>query len=131
MKILYSRTQFWFNLTAGGSVSHTAGVIDGFSRFGDVEILSNDRLHGVDAIPCTVIKPVFGKEILYNLQYAPALFRKIRSFRPDFVYHRYSGPSIATAMVCRRTGTPLVLEFNGSDVWVLRYWTSRNSKFKI
>lgn len=131
MKILYSRTQFWFNLTAGGSVSHTAGVLHGFSRHADVEIISNNRLYGVDAIPCTVIEPLFSKEVVYNLQFAPALTRKIRSFKPDFVYHRYSGPSIATALVCRRTNTPLVLEFNGSDVWVFRYWTSRNSKSRI
>ena len=124
MRLIYSRTQFWFDLKAGGSVGHTAGVIEGLSEFADVEVIGNDRLCGVENTPCTVVRPVVRKELLYNLQFAPALTAKVKSFRPDFIYHRYSGPSVATAFVCRRTKTPLVLEFNGSDVWVFRYWNT-------
>ncbi|MFC1608490.1 glycosyltransferase, partial [Candidatus Latescibacterota bacterium] len=122
MRILYSRTQFWFDLKAGGSVAHTAGVIKGLTELCSVEIISNDTLHGVDGIPTTIIKPYIKKELLYNIRFAPAIKQKIRSFEPDFVYHRYSGTSIATSLACRRTGTPLVLEFNGSDVWVFKHW---------
>ena len=124
MRIVYSRTQFWFDLIAGGSVGHTAGVIEGLSECADVEVIGNDRLCGVENVPCTVVTPIVKKELLYNLQFAPALSAKVKSFRPDFIYHRYSGPSVATAHVCRRTKTPLVLEFNGSDVWVFRYWNT-------
>lgn len=131
MKILYSRTHFWFGLKAGGSVGHTAGVLNGLSQLAQVEIISNEPIYGVDNLPCKIVKPIgrgcgWRGELLYNLYFAPRLAAKIQAFQPDFVYHRYNGYSVATAVVCRRLGVPLVLEFNSSDLWKIQYWNEGN-----
>lgn len=130
MKILYSRTSFMLGLKAGGSVGHTAGVLSGLSDLAQVEIISNEPVYGVEDIPCEVVRPIgrgWRGELPYNLRFGPHLAAKIRAFRPDFVYHRYSGYSFATARVCRRLGTPLVLEFNSSALWQLRHWDNGRS----
>lgn len=131
MKVLYSRTHFWFDLKAGGSVGHTVGMLKGLSRSANVEIISNESVYGIDDLRCGVVQPVgrswgWRGELLYNLYFAPRLVAKLKSFHPDFVYHRYNGYSIATAAVCRWLGIPLVLEFNSSDLWKIRYWHSND-----
>ena len=137
MKILYSRTHFWFGLKAGGSVGHTLGVLQGFAQLGRVEIISNELIYGVDNLPCEIVKPIgrhwsWRGELLYNLYFAPRLAAKIQAFQPDFVYHRYNGYSVATAAVCRRLDVPLVLEFNSSGLWKIRYWNeSRGQRSRV
>ncbi|MGH8573340.1 MAG: glycosyltransferase family 4 protein, partial [Gammaproteobacteria bacterium] len=42
--------------------------------------------------------------------------------RADFVYQRYSLGSFAGIAVATRLGVPLVLEFNGSEVWAEQNW---------
>ena len=48
MKILYLRTLYWFGLKAGGSVGHTAGVINAMDKKVRLSVVSNDELWGVD-----------------------------------------------------------------------------------
>lgn len=134
MKVLYSRTQFWFGLKAGGSVGHTVGVLKGLSQLAQVEIISNEPLRGIGDLSCTVVRPLLKRwpgELLYNLHFTPHLTAKIGAFEPDFVYHRYSGDSFATASVCRRLGIPLVLEFNSSDLWKIQYWGRDNFRARF
>ncbi|HVM69159.1 MAG TPA: glycosyltransferase family 4 protein, partial [Gaiellaceae bacterium] len=44
---------------------------------------------------------------------------------PDFVYHRLSVHSHAGVRLSRALGAPLVLEYNGSEVWVAQHWGHR------
>jgi len=134
VKILYSRTQFWFGFKAGGSVGHTAGVLKGLAQLGQVEIISNEPIYGVEDIPYQIVKPIVRRwpgEILYNLYFKKCLLSKIVDFKPDFVYHRYHGFSFATARICRRLGVPLVLEFNSSDLWKFEYWSNTGIRDRI
>ena len=136
MKILYSRTHFWFGLKAGGSVGHTAGVLTGFSQLANVEVISNESLYGADGLPCELVPPRGVRrswlgELFYNFYFAPKLAAKIAAFQPDFVYHRYNGFSFATARVCRRLGVPLVLEFNSSNIWTLPNWAGNSLKNRL
>ena len=58
MNILYIRTHYWLNLKTGGSVSHTAGVVNGFIQNQDkVQVVTNDELPGVSQKICRFIKP--------------------------------------------------------------------------
>ena len=47
MKILYLRTLYWFGLKAGGSVGHTAGVINAMDKKVQLSVVSNDELWGL------------------------------------------------------------------------------------
>jgi len=135
MKILYSRTHFWFGLKAGGSVGHTAGVLKGLSQLAQVEIISNEPVYGVDDLPCEITKLIVRRgwagELMYNLYFAPRLATKIQAFQPDLVYHRYNGYSFVTASICRRLKVPLVLEFNSSDLWKIQFWGGESFKARI
>ena len=57
MKILYLRTLYWFGLKAGGSVGHTAGVINAMDKKVRLSVVSNDELWGVNK-EITVVKPI-------------------------------------------------------------------------
>lgn len=132
MRVLYSRSHFWFGLRAGGSVGHTVGVLEELSRLAQVEVISNEPIYGMDNLPCEIVEPIrcprgWKGELLYNLYFVPRLADRIRAFNPDFVYHRYNGYSVATARVCRQLGVPLVLEFNSSDLWKIRHWETTGS----
>ncbi len=137
MKILYSRTQFWFNLKAGGSVTHTAGVIKGLNKYGSVRVLCNEVPYGLATADCIVVKPlmknilpIFIGEFLYNIYYSLTLKKEIEHFHPSFVYHRYSRYSYATAKMCRAMKVPFVLEFNSFETWKVKHWDNHTNWFR-
>jgi len=45
--------------------------------------------------------------------------------RPDFLYQRYALNDMSGLLLKRRLKVPLVLEFNGSEVWAQRHWGQR------
>lgn len=133
MKVLYSRTHYWFALSHGGSVAHTEGVLNGLRKRAEIEILSNDQIYGVDDIPITIVPPIgrswYG-ELLYNFRFRKILKRRLSQSRPDFIYHRYNGFSFSTASVCRKLKIPLILEFNSSHLWKVKYWNGGSRSLK-
>lgn len=134
MRILYSKTHYKFGYKAGGSVAHISGVLNALKKHADIEIISNEKFSFLSGFPTTVIKPVstswYG-EFLYNRRFAKALSQKIREFKPDFVYHRFSGFSYATVKTCKKLAIPIILEFNSSDRWKSKYWATKNLRANI
>ncbi len=134
MKVIYIRTQFWFNLKAGGSVGHTLGVLNGFKENNcRIKVISNERFLGINNFDYTFIEPKTIKmlgELLYNF-YAKNKFKKeILKFKPDFIYHRYTGYSFFIAKIASELNIPLVLEFNSFDTWKIKYWENSKNTFK-
>ena len=134
MKILYLRTVFWFGFTSGGSVAHTSGVINSLSNYLKVEIISNDNLAGVKP-KINIVSPSLLKmipfrlgEVLYSLKIIKKLKNKVKDY--DFIYQRYSGLSFAGAYLSKKKNIPLILEFNSSDVWQMKYWFKQSSSLK-
>jgi len=134
IKILYARTQFWFNLKSGGSVGHTLGVLNGLRQNNcKIKIISNERFLGIDDFNYTVIEPKIKKplgQFLYNF-YAKNRFKKeIPKFKPDFIYHRYTGYTFFVTKIAKKLKIPLILEFNSFDTWKLKYWIRNNPFLK-
>ncbi len=134
IKILYLRTVFWFGLKAGGSVGHTSGVINALSKVAKVDVISNDTLPGVQSI-INIVSPGLLKmipfrlgEVLYSLRIIKGLKKKVKDY--DFIYQRYSGLSFAGAFLAKKNNIPLILEFNSSDVWKMKYWFKQSSLLK-
>ncbi len=46
----------------------------------------------------------------------------IEQTQPDFIYQRYARFSWVGVAGAVRTGRPLFLEYNGSEVWVGKHW---------
>lgn len=124
MRVLYLRTAYALDLQAGGSVAHTAGVINEFSKLVELDVVSNSLLPGVRRkieIILPVLVPFIGcgaNELLYNLK----LILKLKGRRYDVVYQRHSGFSFVGAVLKRIYGSLYVLEYNGSEVWMARHW---------
>jgi glycosyltransferase involved in cell wall biosynthesis len=117
---------------AGGASSHINGFINAAVRAGvNVRLLTNDYIAGFDeTVPMTLI-PLQPKGItrsafdLYNnLVFTDGAEREILRFKPDLIYQRYGRFTWAGVSASLTANKPLFLEYNGSEVWVGRYWDS-------
>ncbi|MBL8148999.1 MAG: glycosyltransferase [Blastocatellia bacterium] len=133
-KIVFIRTTPTSGAQTGGSNSHIVGFSTGAVAEGaSLQFVSNDAISGIKPIPIEVIHPspffnsnrmVF--ELWNNLTFTFRSIKLIKKASPDFIYHRYSRFSWAGVAASCLTGIPLILEFNGSEVWIGRYWDSVN-----
>jgi glycosyltransferase involved in cell wall biosynthesis len=133
-RIAVLRTNLWFGLKAGGSVGHFAGVVNALARRGiAVEIIAPEIQPMIDpGVPQRVVsgpsEPAYPYE-LNNYTFHRAFARDaaplVERMRPDAVYHRLSLGCWAGLTLARRFNLPLILEYNGSEVWVSRHWGRR------
>jgi glycosyltransferase involved in cell wall biosynthesis len=130
-EIVYVRATPGPGTQLGGAASHINGFINAAVGLGArVSLLSNDQIAGLDEnrTPLKVIwpKPVGTTratfDVYNNLLFTHGAVQEIERARPDFIYQRYSRFSWAGVEASLRTGRPLFLEYNGSEVWVGRYW---------
>ncbi|MBT3261243.1 glycosyltransferase family 4 protein [bacterium] len=134
-RILYLRTVYWFDLKCGGSVGHTAGVINALDKKIELDVVSNDVLSEVKR-EIEIIKPIKLKlgidklfnlsEILYSIKIIK-FFKKPALKKYKAIYQRYSGYSFAGAYLAKKYHIPLILEFNSSDVWKIKNWTTKTN----
>lgn len=134
MKALYLRIHYWFNVKSGGSVAHTAGVINALSQQVELDVLTNDELPGVQR-SFALFSPIKFKflcdsicELLYSFKIIRHLKKTIQNY--DFIYQRYSGSSFAGAYLAQRYNVPLILEFNSSDIWKMKNWRTKTNLIK-
>lgn len=125
---LFLNTNLWFGVKAGGSIAHIAGVTNALVQRGyELTLATAGEPVGVtDAATVLRLRPprTYGLPVESNLyrfgHSVPAQVRDVAA--PSFVYQRHSVGSYAGAVVSRAAGVPLVLEYNGSEVWVARNW---------
>jgi glycosyltransferase involved in cell wall biosynthesis len=121
----------WFGVKAGGSLAHTGGIANGLAGAGyrvdliapfDVAHLRGGVVEHRAEPPATFALPAEAN----SLRFDETLHRRVRGLYPDepprFVYQRLSIHSHLGARLSRDLGVPLVLEYNGSEVWVARHW---------
>jgi glycosyltransferase involved in cell wall biosynthesis len=131
-RVCYLRTDPWGGIEAGGSVAHTAGVVHGLAACGAaVEVIAAraPRLIDTGRIPLRLVPPGRWsgefREIPWlaqSLRFERAAARALAERPAGLLYQRFDPGSHAGVMLARRTGAPLVLEFNGSEVWVADHW---------
>lgn len=130
-EIIYLRATPGPGTQLGGAASHINGFINAAQKLGArLTLVSNDEIAGLDETR-TTLKVVWPKPIgstraafdLYNnLLFTHGAVLEIERARPHFIYQRYSRFSLAGVEASLRTGLPLFLEYNGSEVWVGRHW---------
>ena len=131
VSIAYLRTDHWFGITAGGSVTHVAGVANAFRNLGiPLFLVSSDKLELIDkAIPLLVIEPrpalqnlQGGAEMAYNRRLIARCSDIFAERRPALLYQRYSPYNYTGAYLATVFQLPFVLEYNGSEVWMAKHW---------
>jgi glycosyltransferase involved in cell wall biosynthesis len=129
--IVYLKTNLWFGVKAGGSVGHIAGVVNELSRRGhrvtfaaceppvmldkDVEMLN---------VPAPMS---FGLPYeLNNYRFQDVFYKVLRESGvvagKCAIYQRLSIANFLGVLLSRRYRRPLVVEYNGSEVWVAKNW---------
>jgi glycosyltransferase involved in cell wall biosynthesis len=128
---LYLRTDLSFGVRAGGSVAHISGVVNELDRFaGPTVVMTTDDIPTLR--PDIEVHHVAPREAFWNFRELPTLLLNdafdeaaeaaCAARRLAFVYQRYSLNNYAGIRIARRHHVPLVLEYNGSEVWMGRHW---------
>ncbi|MFT6765626.1 MAG: glycosyltransferase involved in cell wall biosynthesis [Alteromonas naphthalenivorans] len=136
--ILYLRTDICDQeLTAGGSVAHTLGVIQGFCDLGHEVLCASSCMQ-------SLLKKQKLKQFvkLSNPARASFLRWKINCFLSSvffffqvkkllknhdvlFIYQRYSLLNITGVLLKWAYKKKLILEYNGSEVWIATHWITK------
>jgi len=131
LKLVYLRCSPGPATQAGGAASHINGFITGALKLGArVSLVTNDEIAGLehDKLPTRIIRPEpvgttrAAFDIHNNLHFTALAEKEIEQQPPHFIYQRYARFSWAGVVASLRVKRPLFLEYNGSEVWVGRYW---------
>jgi glycosyltransferase involved in cell wall biosynthesis len=114
---------------AGGAMSHVRGFLSGLAhRSAHSEVFSGR------ALPATCFPTheypnrrrlyVFRESsaLSYNRYFSRVVEQDLAGRRPSFIYQRHGRYVVAGALLSRRLRRPLVLEYNGSEVWIAQHW---------
>jgi len=131
-RVVFLRSDLWSGVPAGGSVAHTAGVAGGFAALGaDLSFISTSAPALVDPArhPVHLVPPTRRYNVLrevpyfaHALRYLDAARRRLADLQPHLLYQRFDPANWAGVALARERGIPLVLEFNGSEVWIADHW---------
>lgn len=132
LDVLLVRPTPTIGVMEAGESAHIRGVLDGLNELGHrTRVLSNDNLPAISRAghelevrrPGTFFNSMpLAFEVWQNLRFTLALWRATRRATPDLIYQRHSRNSWAGVAVSRLTRIPLLLEWNGSEVWATRHW---------
>ena len=114
---------------AGGAMSHVKGFLTGLAqRSARCEIFSGRPLplatFPVREIPNKRRWYVFRESVAlcYNRDFVAGVKNLLGEGRPAFLYQRHGRFVVAGALLARNLRCPLVLEYNGSEVWITKHW---------
>lgn len=125
---LYLNANLWFGVKAGGSVGHVAGVVNAL-RDRERQVLyasAGGRTMIRPEVPLLELAAPRVFSLPYELSYYRfhrAVVRQLGSLAaPRFIYQRMSVANYAGVKLSRQWGVPLVIEYNGSEVWIAKNW---------
>jgi glycosyltransferase involved in cell wall biosynthesis len=114
---------------SGGANSHITGFLSGLARCSArVEIFSGrplmTSLFPVHKIPHRRRFYLLHESLAlsYNLHFAKKVEKEFADRIPSFIYQRHGRYVVAGALLSRRLRRPLVLEYNGSEIWISKHW---------
>ena len=115
--------------SAGGAMSYLDGTLSGWTNEPvSCEIFSGRQLsfdyYPVHVVPSRRRLYLFREcqSLSYNLRFALGVWKKLRRRVPRLLYQRHGRFICAGALLSWLTRTPLVLEYQGSEVWLAKNW---------
>lgn len=113
----------------GGAISHIRGFLYGLKAAGiSCRVFSGTALaqeaFKTETIAAAKRRRFFwGAGMLsYNFEFTRGVQKYLGSNTPHIFYQRHCALSIAGALLSRRLKVPLILEYNGSEVWIADHW---------
>lgn len=125
---VYLRTDYWVQLTSGGSYGHTCYVARELSRLTeDFTCLMASHFPMLDEFGLRqVVMPPASESaaeiplLAATWHYYPILKVAFAMRRPAYIYERLCLGNFAAALVSRELGIPYILEYNGSEISMSR-----------
>ena len=128
-RIAYLRSTPSPGTPAGGAATHIKGFVSAATELGaQVNLISNDYIAGLDETELTLVDPEpvgttrAAFDLRNNLIFSAGALREIERAPVDLIYQRYGRFTWAGVESSLRTGAPLFLEYNGSEVWIGKHW---------
>ena len=130
-KWAFIQSNLWLGLQAGGSVSHTRGVItEACKVIDEVVILSPDSKKSYLKNDCSYYQikrkhPYIAPRELNNFSFNLSLYYRAKKILRTFkgvLYQRTNVGSLAAIALSRKLRLPLIVEYNGSEIWTSRNW---------
>lgn len=130
-RLLYLDANISLGVAVGGSIGHTAGVIDGFVEhsfhvdYASVKPVPTERenARALKLEPQTLL--AIPPELNFY-SYAETIMDTVipmhRANPWSFIYQRFSLHNFVGPDLGRVLGVPVVLEFNGSEAWAAANW---------
>ena len=136
--ILYLRTDICDEeLTAGGSVAHALGVIQGFNELGYKilcasscmqKLLENQKLKKIIKLS----NPIWLRFLRWKINCFLSsffFFFQVQQLLEDqdilFIYQRYSLLNMTGVLLKWRYKKKFILEYNGSETWIATHWIAK------
>ena len=114
---------------SGGAMSHVAGFLSGLARCSARCEIFSGRPLPISSLPVHELRNrrrlyLFRESLAlsYNLRFASKVEKELAGRVPSFIYQRHGRYVVAGALLSRRLRRPLVLEYNGSEVWISKHW---------
>lgn len=129
--LFYLNANLWFGVKAGGSVGHISGVVNAFSDRGyDVDFASfGGKLtvsDDVNFLPLPAPKgfglPFDFNRYVFHRLVVKDILPKVRESKPGLIYQRLALANYAGVLLSRKERIPLIVEYNGSEVWISKNW---------
>lgn len=132
--MLFVNANLWFGVKAGGSVGHIAGVVNSMQKDQQISMqyaAISDNTHIDAAVDRVPLKPLKHFGIPTELNYyrfsqhvSQQLLAQLKKRPVDCIYQRLSICNDTGVRLSEATGIPLVIEYNGSEVWCAEKWGS-------
>jgi glycosyltransferase involved in cell wall biosynthesis/ubiquinone/menaquinone biosynthesis C-methylase UbiE len=135
---LYLRTDYWNQITSGGSYGHTCYVARELAAASDGMVcLMGSHYALVDEFGLTqVVMPKASASaaelpiLAANWHYLPLVKFACQLLRPAYIYERLCLGNFVGAMVSRELGIPYILEYNGSEVSMNKSFNGTNLRYE-
>lgn len=129
--ILYINPNLWLAQKAGGALAHMTGVIQALKNHGYE--LTYAGIEALKTLPenCLFFQlpglkyfgiPTETNLLRFSETSTQALSQLLKTQSYDYIYQRSSLNSLTGVLLSRRYRLPLILEYNGSEVWVAQQW---------
>ncbi|MBT5491142.1 glycosyltransferase family 4 protein [bacterium] len=136
--IFYLKTNLGFGTKAGGSLGHISGVVNSFSKKSNITYISAEtpiminediKKEYIDISDVVYSVPYELNSIKINEAFLNQIEKLIEKNKPDIIYQRLTLFNNSGAYLSNKYKIPLIVEYNGSEVWVQNNWGTDGLKY--
>ncbi len=137
-KVFYLKTNVDFGTKAGGSLGHISGVVNSLAKKSDIKYISAETPIMIDE--SIKKEKIYLNDVVYSVPYELNSIKINEAFlnqvdkliadkKPDVIYQRLTLFNYAGAYLSNKYKIPLIVEYNGSEVWVQNNWGTDGLKY--